>query len=435
MKQKWINEGGIFFPISGDTVIHETPGPGIFKVTQSPNPMDARLGLVKVCNKFEFNFKIYKLGAESISEKIKTVWNSDLFVNSNRSLGVIFNGLKGTGKTISAKLLCNDMNIPVVIVDQCFENIVDFIQNLCFDCVVFIDEAEKIFGVNKDGQQGHILLKLVDGVYSNSRKLYLLTTNQLNVNENLLGRPGRIRYIHEFKNLPKEAVQAYVNDNLIDKSKAPAVYTQVDQLTISTIDILKSIVDEVNMLGELGDPCELNIPKAKYVYDVLRFYNVAPEDKNKIEEILNKLITNKETNLYTWLTNVTEVDVNMDFDDIVKSETEEDNKVISGSDDDAPKKEETEIRNISNRDILRHFLSKELNKTVSDDLETMTADTSFLYEGLSTSLGNIMKGTFNPKDRFQIFTMSSRWEEEDDYVCLLVRQRNNPSLYRGDLII
>ena len=338
-------------------------------------------------------------------------------------------------KTISAKLLCNDMNIPVVIVDQCFENIVDFIQNLCFDCVVFIDEAEKIFGVNKDGQQGHILLKLVDGVYSNSRKLYLLTTNQLNVNENLLGRPGRIRYIHEFKNLPKEAVQAYVNDNLIDKSKAPVVYTQVDQLTISTIDILKSIVDEVNMLGELGDPCELNIPKAKYVYDVLRFYNVVPEDKNKIEEILNKLITNKETNLYTWLTNVTEVDVNMDFDDIVKSETEEDNKVISGYDDDAPKKEETEIRNISNRDILRHFLSKELNKAVSDELETMTADTSFLYEGLSTSLGNIMKGTFNPKDRFQIFTMSSRWEEEDDYVCLLVRQRNNPSLYRGDLII
>ena len=97
MKQKWINEGGIFFPISGDTVIHKTPGPGIFKVTQSPNPMDARLGLVKVCNKFEFNFKIYKLGAESISEKIKTVWNSDLFVNNNRSLGVIFNGLKGTG--------------------------------------------------------------------------------------------------------------------------------------------------------------------------------------------------------------------------------------------------------------------------------------------------------------------------------------------------
>ena len=338
-------------------------------------------------------------------------------------------------KTISAKLLCNDMNIPVVIVDQCFENIVDFIQNLCFDCVVFIDEAEKIFGGNKDGQQGHILLKLVDGVYSNSRKLYLLTTNQLNVNENLLGRPGRIRYIHEFKNLPKEAVQAYVNDNLIDKSKAPAVYTQVDQLTISTIDILKSIVDEVNMLGELGDPCELNIPKAKYVYDVLRFYNVVPEDKNKIEEILNKLITNKETNLYTWLTNVTEVDVNMDFDDIVKSETEEDNKVISGYDDDAPKKEETEIRNISNRDILRHFLSKELNKAVSYELETMTADTSFLYEGLSTSLGNIMKGTFNQKDRFQIFTISSRWEEDDDYVYLLVRQRNNPSLYRGDLII
>lgn len=344
-------------------------------------------------------------------------------------------------KTISAKLLCNEMDIPVVIVDQCFENIVDFIQNLCFDCVVFIDEAEKIFG-GKDGQS-HILLKLVDGVYSNSRKLYLLTTNQLNVNENLLGRPGRIRYIHEFKNLPKEAVQAYVNDNLIDKTKAEVVYTQVDQLTISTIDILKSIVDEVNMLGELGDPCELNIPKAKYVYDVLRFYNVVPEDKEKIEEILGKLITSKETDLYNWLTGVTEI--NGDLADTIEEETEEDailekkqGEAISGSEikqENAPEKEKIETREIFNRDILKYHLSKELNKNVSACLETMTADTSFLYEGISTSWGNITKGTFNSKDRFQIFTIASRWEDEDDYVCLLARQRSNPSLYRGGLII
>ena len=97
MKQKWINDGGIFYPISGDTVIHETPGPGIFRVVKSPNPMDNRLGLIRIGDKFEFNFKLYKLGAEKISELIKKVWNSDLYVDNNKSLGVIFNGLKGTG--------------------------------------------------------------------------------------------------------------------------------------------------------------------------------------------------------------------------------------------------------------------------------------------------------------------------------------------------
>lgn len=436
MKQKWINDGGIFFPISGDTVIHETPGPGIFRVTKSPDPMDARLGLVKVCNKFEFNFKLYKLGAEDTCEKIKQVWNSDLFVDNNRSLGVIFNGLKGTGKTISAKLLCNDMDIPVVIVDQCFENIVNFIQDICFDCVVFVDEAEKIFG---DKSESHILLKLVDGVYSNSRKLYLLTTNQLSVNDNLLGRPGRIRYIHEFKNLPKEAVREYVKDNLKDQTKAETVYTQVDQLTISTIDILKSIVDEVNMLGSLGDPCELNIPKAKYVFDILRFYNVVPEDKDKILEVLKKLIPNENTDIYTWLKEVTEVtgdlaDIDDDDDDEIVEE-EEPQELAKSSASVTTEEEKPEVRKISNREILKYFLSKELNKNISAYLETMTSDTSFLYEGGSTSWGNITKGTFGMKERFQIFTIASRWDDEEDYVCLLARQRSNPSLYRGGLII
>lgn len=328
------------------------------------------------------------------------------------------------------------MDIPVVIVDQCFDGIVDFIQTLCFDCVVFIDEAEKIFG-GKDGQS-HILLKLVDGVYSNSRKLYLLTTNQLNVNENLLGRPGRIRYIHEFKNLPKEAVQAYVNDNLIDKTKAETVYTQVDQLTISTIDILKSIVDEVNMLGELGDPCELNIPKAKYVFDVLRFYNVVPEDKEKIIAVLEKLIPNKETDIYTWLNGITEI--NGDLADTIDNNDEDDEGILGKAnkkENDGtvaidPNKEKVERYN---KDILSYFVSKELNKNISAYLETMTADTSFLYEGISTSWGNITKGTFNSKERFQMFTVASKWDDEDDYVCLLARQRSNPSLYRGGLII
>jgi hypothetical protein len=32
MQQKWIDEGGIYFPIDGEFVIHATPGPGIWRI-------------------------------------------------------------------------------------------------------------------------------------------------------------------------------------------------------------------------------------------------------------------------------------------------------------------------------------------------------------------------------------------------------------------
>lgn len=97
MNQKWINEGGIFFPISGDFILHPTPGPGIFRVEKSPKPMDPRIGLNKLSDKFEFDYKIYTLGHEGICERVKQLWNNKEFEATSKNLGVIFNGLKGTG--------------------------------------------------------------------------------------------------------------------------------------------------------------------------------------------------------------------------------------------------------------------------------------------------------------------------------------------------
>ena len=216
METKWIDESGIFYPINGEIVLHSTPGEGIWQVYKSPNPQDGRIGLKKIFDsKFTFDFKIYELGCERMIERIKKVWNSEEFMEDNKNLGIIFNGTKGTGKTISAKILCNELDMPVIIVDKTFNGaILPFIQSLNFECVIFLDEAEKSF---KD-DESEILLKLIDGVFNVSRKLYILTTNTLTVNENLINRPGRIRYIQQFCNLTEKAVNDFVDDNLKDKS-------------------------------------------------------------------------------------------------------------------------------------------------------------------------------------------------------------------------
>ena len=175
----------------------------------------------------------------------------------------------------------------MIIVNQSFEGgILEFIPRLAFEAVILIDEAEKTFSEKDDA---HYLLKLIDGVYNRTRKLYILTTNKLHINENLLGRPGRIRYIQEFTNLPKEAVEEYLEDNLKDKSKKDEILEIIDVLEISTIDILKSIVEEFNIFGDIGgDHGMMNIPRSNYVYDAVRFSGYNEEDLENVREIIRK---------------------------------------------------------------------------------------------------------------------------------------------------
>ena len=281
LNQKWVKENGVFYPIPGDTTLHQTPGTGVFQIYEEKSMGGSRLGLRKMADEFTFNFKIYDLGADDIMRKIDLTWNSDVFVDGKKNLGVIFNGLKGTGKTIASKILSNRMKMPVVIVPAAFDGLLGFIQSLCFEYTILIDEAEKTFK-----EDGDVLLKMIDGVYNESRKLYIMTTNRLSIDENLLGRPGRVRYIKQFGNLTAKAVGDYIKDNLRDQSKKEQILDVVDILEISTIDILKAIVDEVNIHGAITENSLLNIPKASYKIDVVRFDDVPKERFNELKDFI-----------------------------------------------------------------------------------------------------------------------------------------------------
>ena len=50
--------------------------------------MDARLGLQRIGDTFEFNFKIYELGCDEMLSTIKKTWESDVFVKGEKNLGV-----------------------------------------------------------------------------------------------------------------------------------------------------------------------------------------------------------------------------------------------------------------------------------------------------------------------------------------------------------
>lgn len=292
-KQKWVNEGGILYPIPGSAALLSNPGSGVFRIYEDARYK--RLGLEKIDETFSFNFKIYDLDCEDIIQRIIKTWTSKLFTDTNKNLGVIFNGLKGTGKTIAAKLLSNRMGMPVIIISKPMDGMLEFIQSLCFESVILIDEAEKTFNEERE-----VLLKMIDGVYNSKRKLYILTTNKLTVDENLLGRPGRIRYIKEFGNLSTKAINDIIDDNLSNTSLKAGILKLVDTLEISTIDILKCIIDECNIMGEVPTDLMLNIPKAKYKLRVISFDRLDSCHHQEVKDMIKDRIGINET-VEEWL--------------------------------------------------------------------------------------------------------------------------------------
>lgn len=292
-RQKWINDGGILYPIPGSASLLPCPESGIFRIYEDPR--NKRLGLEKVDEAFTFSFKIYDLDCEDIMSRVIRTWTSDLFTEGNKNLGVIFNGLKGTGKTIAAKLLSNRTGLPVIVISKPAERLLEFVQSLCFESVILIDEAEKTFS-----EEPEVLLKMIDGVYNNRRKLYILTTNKLNVDENLLGRPGRIRYIKEFGNLSPKALNDIIDDNLKDASLKEGILRLVDTLEISTIDILKSIIDECNITGEVPSGNMLNIPKAKFRIRVINFSDLDSRLLKEVQEFIKSRLSPGQT-VEEWL--------------------------------------------------------------------------------------------------------------------------------------
>lgn len=267
---KWQVSGNLYFPTVENRNLLDDPGTGVFQIIVEKTMSGTRVGLEKISEQFEFDFKIYDLGTDEIQNRIIDTWNSQYFKTTNKNLGIIYNGLKGAGKTIAAKLLCNQLrDLPVLIVSSYFQELQNFIQLINFECIIFIDEAEKIFPED-DIESSSALLRSIDGIYSGARKLFILTTNQLKLNENLIDRPSRIRYVKEFSGVTDKAISELISDKLIDKSLSVLVKEEVKKLNFVTIDIVENIIAEFNIHGDVLGNNIFNIPTKDYDISFLK---------------------------------------------------------------------------------------------------------------------------------------------------------------------
>ena len=181
-------------------------------------------------------------------EKLEKVMNSyRLF---SRSLGVILSGDKGIGKSLFAKLICEEAirrGYPVILVDACYPGLARFLESIDQECVVLFDEFDKIFRSNDDRDDQAELLSLFDGT-AGGKKLFIVTCNELySLNSYIVNRPGRFHYHFRFDYPSPDYIREYLHDKLSSE-----YYGEIEKVVNFSrkvslnYDCLRSIAFELN---------------------------------------------------------------------------------------------------------------------------------------------------------------------------------------------
>lgn len=254
MKNAWHQSGSTFSIEEVTSQVDKLPV-GVYKLQY--NEVRGIFYLTQVTEKFEFPYKLYNTETEFV-KRVKKTWD-----NTTGNMGILLNGIKGTGKTVTAEQICNNMNQPVIIVTQNYKHLTSFLNEFQQDITVFIDEYDKIF------ERSNNLLTVMDGALkTTSRILFLITTNNQWVETNMLQRPSRIRYIKQYGDLPLKVIMEVVDDMLVHPHHRKRTIEMIANLPIITMDLVKSVIQEVNIHDE--DP-----------FSFKEFFNVNGENDDK----------------------------------------------------------------------------------------------------------------------------------------------------------
>ena len=256
-------------------------------------------------------FYLTPIGNFTLPEKI--YGNPEMFVrrylntfhDRSGNLGVLLGGVKGTGKSLLAKMLCVQSNLPVLVVTEPYEGpaFKKFLSQIREECIIFMDEFEKMYG-SAEHQQS--LLSILDGVFE-GKKLFLLTANTMKVNDFLTNRPGRIYYSREYMGLTPEVIREVADDLLENKENIDQLLRDLMTIGKVNMDMLISIISEMNRYGETSTEAlsYLNIYAEDSYYRIKGEISVSERKESPIRDKNGRVNWDDEKNYDTYLTEVT----------------------------------------------------------------------------------------------------------------------------------
>lgn len=202
--------------------------------------------------------------------------------------GVMLAGLKGSGKTVMAKVIANKSGLPIINIDKnirpyILRNLVSMLgdTSVCF----LFDELDKVLADYDDS----VLLQVLDGSDTKGKHMILFTCNDDDeISEYLIDRCSRIRYWREFDEMSPSLIMEVLNDKLNDKKEVKSLTDFIkDNFEVCSFDNIASFVKEANdypttTFEELFEDMNLSSKGS-----------IKPHPRNKDKNTTNSLKKNK----------------------------------------------------------------------------------------------------------------------------------------------
>ena len=170
-----------------------------------------------------------------------------------RNLGILAIGSKGGGKSLSARAIAASIGLPVIIISEGFDDgdFISFITDPALgNCVILVDEFDKLYDINRHDTDSNKILSLLDGPY-NTHHIFIFTANEFyRVNHMMKNRPSRIHFLKEFTGLDEDTVQDIGNDLLDNKDWVSELVDISQKMTECTFDTIMSICADSNLYKE-----------------------------------------------------------------------------------------------------------------------------------------------------------------------------------------
>ena len=223
----------------------------------------------EVITKFTIN------GEMNLPKKVFTTKKDELFIkrvlhsynhDTKNTTGILLTGDKGSGKTVTAKVIAERANLPIVVIhsETLLTELNDFFKSFDDPVCILFDEVDKNFETRD-------LLTFLDGIQKTAKKLVIMTANDSNrVDEFLKNRCSRVRYYRNYSIMEdaKEYAEMIAKDRGLENIEEVVNFI-VEKIKFPSIDNICSFIDEIVFTKEM----QLTLD------EVLYFMNINVDEK------------------------------------------------------------------------------------------------------------------------------------------------------------
>lgn len=214
-------------------------------------------------------------GEMNLPKKVFTTKKDDLFIkrvlhsynhDTKNTTGILLTGDKGSGKTVTAKVIAEKANLPIVVIhsETLLTELNDFFKSFDDPVCILFDEVDKNFETRD-------LLTFLDGIQKTAKKLVVMTANDSNrVDEFLKNRCSRVRYYRNYSIMEdaKEYAEMIAKDRGLENIDEVVKFI-VEKIKFPSIDNICSFIDEIVFTKEM----QLTLD------EVLYFMNINVDEK------------------------------------------------------------------------------------------------------------------------------------------------------------